>query len=131
MIRRPPISKRTDTLFPYTTLFRSRPNLWKSLCSEGAIVERRGLSRKRALPTCGGRIGEALIIRAEVAPSGLSEAVWAHYPDQDHIVVGTGSCFVVRKLGRAKVKRVRQRWKPAIAKDRTSTRLNSSHSCAS
>src|SRR3546814_18652898 len=24
MIRRPPISTRTDTLFPYTTLFRSR-----------------------------------------------------------------------------------------------------------
>src|SRR3546814_4878646 len=28
MIRRPPISTRTDTLFPYTTLFRSRnPNV--------------------------------------------------------------------------------------------------------
>src|SRR3546814_14643539 len=26
MIRRPPISKRTDTLFPYTTLFRSSGN---------------------------------------------------------------------------------------------------------
>src|SRR3546814_4700290 len=25
MIRRPPRSNRTDTLFPYTTLFRSRP----------------------------------------------------------------------------------------------------------
>src|SRR3546814_1822160 len=25
MIRRPPISTRTDTLFPYTTLFRSHP----------------------------------------------------------------------------------------------------------
>src|SRR3546814_7480726 len=25
MIRRPPISTRTDTLFPYTTLFRSKP----------------------------------------------------------------------------------------------------------
>src|SRR3546814_17931192 len=25
MIRRPPRSKRTDTLFPYTTLFRSQP----------------------------------------------------------------------------------------------------------
>src|SRR3546814_8652414 len=25
MIRRPPISTRTDTLFPYTTLFRSSP----------------------------------------------------------------------------------------------------------
>src|SRR3546814_6312071 len=26
MIRRPPRSTRTDTLFPYTTLFRSRPH---------------------------------------------------------------------------------------------------------
>src|SRR3546814_2788384 len=26
MIRRPPRSTRTDTLFPYTTLFRSLPN---------------------------------------------------------------------------------------------------------
>src|SRR3546814_20682698 len=28
MIRRPPRSTRTDTLFPYTTLFRSRPDLF-------------------------------------------------------------------------------------------------------
>src|SRR3546814_2622892 len=28
MIRRPPRSTRTDTLFPYTTLFRSPPALW-------------------------------------------------------------------------------------------------------
>src|SRR3546814_10061328 len=27
MIRRPPRSTRTDTLFPYTTLFRSRPEI--------------------------------------------------------------------------------------------------------
>src|SRR3546814_8541050 len=27
MLRRPPRSTRTDTLFPYTTLFRSRPDL--------------------------------------------------------------------------------------------------------
>src|SRR3546814_7097160 len=27
MIRRPPISTRTDTLFPYTTLFRSPPSV--------------------------------------------------------------------------------------------------------
>src|SRR3546814_15229122 len=34
MIRRPPRSTRTDTLFPYTTLFRSRPpsgNVWNIL----------------------------------------------------------------------------------------------------
>src|SRR3546814_10916562 len=28
MIRRPPISTRTDTLFPYTTLFRSMESVW-------------------------------------------------------------------------------------------------------
>src|SRR3546814_8990423 len=30
MIRRPPRSKRTDTLFPYTTLFRSLPRRFES-----------------------------------------------------------------------------------------------------
>src|SRR3546814_17823064 len=29
MIRRPPRSTRTDTLFPYTTLFRSGSRLWR------------------------------------------------------------------------------------------------------
>src|SRR3546814_3136279 len=28
MIRRPPRSTRTDTLFPYTTLFRSKPTMF-------------------------------------------------------------------------------------------------------
>src|SRR3546814_8808585 len=31
MIRRPPRSTRTDTLFPYTTLFRSDQMLWKEV----------------------------------------------------------------------------------------------------
>src|SRR3546814_20859179 len=31
MIRRPPRSTRTDTLFPYTTLFRSSPADWDKL----------------------------------------------------------------------------------------------------
>src|SRR3546814_12244783 len=31
MIRRPPRSTRTDTLFPYTTLFRSRPGEFTGL----------------------------------------------------------------------------------------------------
>src|SRR3546814_14789348 len=37
MIRRPPSSTRTDTLFPYTTLFRSQS--WIGLV-EQAVVER-------------------------------------------------------------------------------------------
>src|SRR3546814_7439717 len=35
MIRPPPISTRTDTLFPYTTLFRSdKPGVFYGQCSE-------------------------------------------------------------------------------------------------
>src|SRR3546814_7643781 len=30
MIRRPPTSTRTDTLFPYTTLFRSTTTVWRN-----------------------------------------------------------------------------------------------------
>src|SRR3546814_4937228 len=41
MIRRPPRSKRTDTLFPYTTLFRS--NLPRS--SLHRCLQRHGISR--------------------------------------------------------------------------------------
>src|SRR3546814_3390251 len=33
MIRRPPKSTRTDTLFPYTTLFRSKPRVARYVCS--------------------------------------------------------------------------------------------------
>src|SRR3546814_6365200 len=35
MIRRPPRSTRTDTLFPYTTLFRSREGRADRLCRSG------------------------------------------------------------------------------------------------
>src|SRR3546814_1280707 len=40
MIRRPPRSTRTDTLFPYTTLFRSRPYSGVNvLILWGAVIE--------------------------------------------------------------------------------------------
>src|SRR3546814_8778462 len=35
MIRRPPISTRTDTLFPYTTLFRSESESGPMRCRRG------------------------------------------------------------------------------------------------
>src|SRR3546814_18201037 len=37
MIRRPPGSTRTDTLFPYTTLVRSTPHLGGLVCSLGVV----------------------------------------------------------------------------------------------
>src|SRR3546814_19960268 len=48
MIRRPPRSTRTDTLFPYTTLFRSWT--WASLTAAGAgilLFSRQQRSRMR------------------------------------------------------------------------------------
>src|SRR3546814_8065931 len=36
MIRRPPRSTRTDTLFPYTTLFRSELNRWE--CGQDRVA---------------------------------------------------------------------------------------------
>src|SRR3546814_10247608 len=56
MIRRPPRSTRTDTLFPYTTLFRSRrrednrrltagePRAEASSCKQSAKRRRRGVA---------------------------------------------------------------------------------------
>src|SRR3546814_19100694 len=43
MIRRPPISTRTDPLFPYTTLFRSAPvaDMIERRCGEARMVEQR------------------------------------------------------------------------------------------
>src|SRR3546814_6410824 len=38
MIRRPPISTRTDTLFPYTTLFRSAVPLAKEMGAKRAVL---------------------------------------------------------------------------------------------
>src|SRR3546814_14610897 len=44
MIRRPPKSTRTDTLFPYTTLFRSpRQILWHRAQPIGGDVKQMGL----------------------------------------------------------------------------------------
>src|SRR3546814_2851355 len=40
MLRRPPRSTRTDTLFPYTTLFRSRPLLPRDQLRGGEIQRR-------------------------------------------------------------------------------------------
>src|SRR3546814_7963661 len=49
MIRRPPRSTRTDTLFPYTTLFRSFPR-WPRALSRKSQLSTRGL--RYMAPSC-------------------------------------------------------------------------------
>src|SRR3546814_7273855 len=43
MIRRPPRSTRTDTLFPYTTLFRSIDHPWREGATKGCFAPERKL----------------------------------------------------------------------------------------
>src|SRR3546814_7949109 len=58
MIRRPPRSTRTDTLFPYTTLFRSDLGLIPLRQQRDETVDRRALGRRRNLLRA--RIGTAI-----------------------------------------------------------------------
>src|SRR3546814_18825634 len=103
MIRRPPRSTRTDTLFPYTTLFRSK--------------------RARKLAE---DVGEAIVSRrlAKIALTEDSPILTGYLSDAsgwkifDQVTVGA-----VAREGA---------WKEALAlveqeQDRKSTRLNSSH----
>src|SRR3546814_6278672 len=49
MIRRPPRSTRTDTLFPYTTLFRSPgPYTRAQMCSQSRILAGECISENQA-----------------------------------------------------------------------------------
>src|SRR3546814_17934754 len=68
IIRRPPRSTRTDTLFPYTTLFRSRQfrrwtlaGLWETILEV--------LNDSRAVPDTGQMI-DSTIIRAHHCAAG-------------------------------------------------------------
>src|SRR3546814_14074369 len=98
MIRRPPRSTRTDTLFPYTTLFRS--TRWVRLA--GADVGA-GLGGDVAVPVPAARRGhegpggERLLRRRRV-PQGV-RALPRAAPGQrgERCVVGT------REIGRAHV----------------------------
>src|SRR3546814_16259890 len=61
MIRRPPRSTRTDTLFPYTTLFRSRSNLPNATrrasgsCADITFMVTRGASSDTRMTEGGAR----------------------------------------------------------------------------
>src|SRR3546814_19005277 len=52
MLRRPPRSKRTDTLFPYTTLFRSARS--SSICCSIDIILLLILRKMKSRPVAGG-----------------------------------------------------------------------------
>src|SRR3546814_9493901 len=92
MIRRPPRSTRTDTLFPYTTLFRSRSRRWCWNCAARASATRiwtaadavTHLSQKRSLLAApenhrNGRRGTPCTSRSEEHTSELQSLMRISY----------------------------------------------------
>src|SRR3546814_3332794 len=86
MIRRPPRSTRTDTLFPYTTLFRSSESSASrklancSWSSPGLSVARRTggpKTRLHAMPTGHGDTYKAALFLAAVAPPAFEYQLFA------------------------------------------------------
>src|SRR3546814_8835754 len=74
MIRRPPRSTRTDTFFPYTTLFRSvgRGFLWEQKHTHRRMQTYRPEFRRDVEPTPAYRLARRLEERLEFAPFPLS-----------------------------------------------------------
>src|SRR3546814_20747512 len=84
MIRRPPIATRTDTLFPYTTLFRSTPDQVRG--DEGGGKDRRmlfDLSGKVALVT-GANTGIGQGIALALAEAGADIAAAGRSRSEEH-----------------------------------------------
>src|SRR3546814_20525644 len=100
MIRRPPGSTRTDTLFPYTTLFRS------------AVLE-------RAVPA--EPIDELVLCQFRRARCNGPVQVEAHWPDAQAAPIAMGIAYPGDALA------VAASLPDGITGDRKSTRLNSSH----
>src|SRR3546814_5321927 len=69
MIRRPPRSTRTDTLFPYTTLFRSYPY---------DDIEHQEVTLRGNHDEVGGELRKALIERLAVAGITVDECGLTH-----------------------------------------------------
>src|SRR3546814_9609126 len=113
MIRRPPRSTRTDTLFPYTTLFRSGDQRLDGI----------GLAHAH-------RLGPAGRAAADHRPGDLRPAVVRRVrrdrSPRRHVEIGAaGSAPVAGDRGEEHKHPVR-----LDRVDRTRTRLTSSHSCA-
>src|SRR3546814_9631325 len=113
MIRRPPRSTRTDTLFPYTSLFRSIDRL--------AGIQPAGVD---------GALQAADVHHLEIAREDVVEAALRQAPVQRHLAAleALDGHAGARLLALVAVARgLALAGADAAAEDRKSTRLNSSH----
>src|SRR3546814_13720008 len=121
MIRRPPRSTRTDTLFPYTTLFRSSVEFHDQFHGYAAEVGDVGWDRVLApelqaiqlraaqvLPELLLGIGHVAAQTACIPERGR----WQRWFDCRHFAVPSPQSSAERSLGRAGVSTCYSRWSP-------------------
>src|SRR3546814_11863032 len=114
-IRQPPRSTRTDTLFPYTTLFRSRPNLTRN--SMEAMSKATPKLPRIAIRTA--LDGRGLVeVVVEDGGRGMAPDVLDHAFDSFF----TTKRSEQRRVGKAGVSTCRYRWWRYHSKKKTSTR---------
>src|SRR3546814_7894131 len=78
MIRRPPRSTRTDTLFPYTTLFRSGCTVVADVETvERDFIDFTGLRRSRVVDRCSGVrfVGRKRFERQRIGGQGVDRRI--------------------------------------------------------
>src|SRR3546814_11522842 len=110
MIRRPPRSTRTDTLFPYTTLFRSgRPG---QQCRHVGHIVGIGLKTRRLAP-CAREI--------ERRPRRLDDR--SHQRGRASVIRRSEE----RRVGKECVSTCRSRWSPSHSKKHTHTDMYHTH----
>src|SRR3546814_4839968 len=143
MIRRPPRSTRTDTRFPYTTLFRS---VGPSGCGKSTLL--RMIAGLESITEGEIAIGGKVV--NNVPPKQRDVAmVFQNYALYPHMTVHENMPFSLklRRLDKAEIDRLVQRAAQILGlgeylhryplqlsggqRDRKSPRLNSSHYCAS
>src|SRR3546814_8846382 len=146
MIRRPPISTRTDTLFPYTTLFRSRQSgdqdgrFCPTLNTPANTIEPREAGGNRFDQRC---FFEGLLDKLDgaclhgtdrdgnVAMSGQDNDGHRHAALIKNLLhlesVHLGHTNVEKDASRLDMTNLAQEGDARWIGDRTSTRLNSSH----
>src|SRR3546814_7794493 len=123
MIRRPPRSTRTDTLFPYTTLFRSLDHV--------ALAQVVGDQRLKLLRRFSARryfVDEGKRDRPRIAHHiGVRQRVKPEDRDADFVPRPKAINGLLHLLNRRQIALRRRTGRQNGGADRKSTRLNSSH----
>src|SRR3546814_10594776 len=127
MIRRPPRSTRTDTLFPYTTLFRSPPSTGEVRVFDRLVDSPRsdvGMVFQAPMLLKWRSVLDNVLLPIEILKRSRKESQPVALQLLELAGIADFAGMRPRELSGGMQQRV------AICRDRKSTRLNSSHLCA-